>query len=110
MKNCDITITKRQKFSQTQEGSCLLPKPMYIVLLETSGNQRYIFSTNKLRENVGASELTYQIGPTAIKEAMDSIEKRGFSVEKILEEPALGTVVNGQATKTEVIIATSGKA
>lgn len=64
---------------------------MNLVLIETSGNQRYIFSTNKLRENVGASELTYQIGKNV--------------VEKYVEE-----INNGKADSITPIITTSGKA
>ncbi|WP_072619855.1 Cas10/Cmr2 second palm domain-containing protein [Spirulina major] len=89
---------------------------MYLVLIETSGNQHYIFSTNRLRENIGASELTYQAGTLWVIEAVAIQNKEVLfpdwrTPEKLREmlrkdNPAL----ESSNRKAEIIVAASGKA
>lgn len=57
----------------------------HLVFIETSSNQSYLFTTNKLKENIGASQLTRLMGTQWAKDAAD-------------------------AQNAEIIIATSGKA
>lgn len=82
-------------------------KDIYLISLETGGNQAYIFSTNKLRNVVGASELIYRAGTAYVERAIKESTGRVFDVAKILDEK---TIESTDEANIEVVIATSGKA
>jgi hypothetical protein len=88
---------------------------IYLVLLETSGNQDFLFRTNMLRDNVGASELTYRAGTQFVLDAVAKATGKPSlwngdprALRTALLDPQQNAPIDN--AEVEVVIATSGKA
>jgi hypothetical protein len=73
-----------------------------VVCLETVGNQRYIFSSNRLRENVGASEIVHSLGHGVLDAALRHVFGKATG--------ALRQPIEKSDTAAEVVVAASGTA
>lgn len=86
-------------------------EPIFGVLIETASNQHYVFQSNRLRENLGASELLYRIGTQWVAEAASEVAGVAIGHEpEALLDPARTQPIEGGDTSVEPIVLTSGKA
>ncbi len=95
-----------------------------LALLETSGNQAYLFATNKMREVVGGSELLYRCGTSLPLQQVDAWRQahggtatglRGnddqpFDPAVLSDAEANPPLDPADDKAVEVVLATSGKA
>ena len=91
----------------------------YLGILETAGNQAYIFATNRMRENVGASQCVWDAGVTYTYEAAAEVTNC-TAFKDVLKEAKKGPASHATAMEKapriangadiEIVVATSGKA
>ncbi|MFV2088369.1 Cas10/Cmr2 second palm domain-containing protein [Micromonospora sp. LOL_021] len=75
------------------------------VLIETGGNQRYIFGSNRLRHVVGASQLVHEVGTEWVPAAVGRLDDPDATVVMTASGKALllvGSVDAGRAVIREV--------
>ena len=84
---------------------------MHLVMLESSGNQHYIFGSNRLAEAIGASQLTLEVGTDVAMRATDAVFGTAFKSASLRElTQKLRDQCWGRADAPTVINAMSGKA
>lgn len=88
---------------------------VFLTLIETAGTQPFIFATNRLRQNVGASELVFRLGTQVTLEAVSRnggpacwSERTEERARALTEERTNRRIETGG--KVEVVVATSGRA
>lgn len=71
----------------------------HVVVIETASNQRTIFQTNRLRENIGASQLIHQVGTVFVPKAVTSLNGAARIVSAISGKATVLTKDEGAAKK-----------
>lgn len=75
-----------------------------LTIIDSTGIQPYIFGSNKLKENIGASHLVEQIGMAWLHATLNKVAKGAHNFDPESEEPiAVGPLETDSAKEIEVI-------